>query len=409
MRIALAAEGTRGDVHPMLDLGRAFLELGHEVRLCGPGNFADDARALEIDFREVGADTRVFLEEMSSAVASRGLEAMRAQYAYFDESFTRQFERLPEATEGCDLILGAGVQLAGASAGELHDVPYHFIAYCPAMLPAREHAPLFLPSQTLPSILNRLAWWLTFRVFDPVLGYRLNRERRKLGLPKLRSALNHILSPKTFMASDPVLAPIPESCTRESQMIGCIHAHEPAPLPEKLESFLAGGSKPVYFGFGSMTDPDPERTTRMILEAVEATGCRAVLSQGWAGLAEGPLCDQVIGIGAVSHASLFPRMAAVVHHGGAGTTTRAAQAGAPQIIIPHLLDQYWWGQRIHSLGLSPPPLPRAKLNKNQLIDAIQCVVGNEFLLQRARDVADQIIPDSRPIAAARAILRSLGS
>jgi len=123
-------------------------------------------------------------------------------------------------------------------------------------------------------------------------------------------------------------------------VLGCLHPFEPGPLPEKLEAFLDAGEPPVYVGFGSMTDPDPAAATRVVLEAVARAGVRAVLSRGWAGLGGVPLPSEVMEIGPVSHASLFARVAAVVHHGGAGTTTTAARAGAPQILVPHILDQF---------------------------------------------------------------------
>lgn len=408
MRIALAVEGTRGDVHPMLSLGKAFVAAGHEAVLCGPCNFESDARGCGIEFREVGSDTRAFLNSVAGAISSRGLAANRAQIDYFKDSLERQFTRLPEATEDADLILGAGVQLAGNSIAQLHGVPYRYVMFCPVLLPSLEHGPAFVPSQSLPRWINRFAWWLTLGPIDRMLRFGLNRGRRqRLGLGKIESAYRYALSDAPILATDPVLAPTPADCELPVQQLGCLHDHDPQPLPGKLEDFLASGSPPVYIGFGSMTDADPNATTRLVLEAVEQVGCRAVLSQGWAGLGCEALPGSVIQIGPVSHESLFPRCAAVVHHGGAGTTTRAAQAGVPQIIVPHLLDQYWWGKRIMNMGLAPSPLPRASLTAAQLRESIFAVLGNEFLSQRAHEVGQQITPPPTPQRAAEAILAAL--
>ncbi|MDP6978164.1 MAG: glycosyltransferase [Myxococcota bacterium] len=405
MRIALAVEGTRGDVHPMLSLGRAFRSLGHDVVLCGPPNFEKTAAECDIDFREVGEDTRAFLDDVASAIRSRGLAANRAQFVYFKQSIERQFSRLPDATRDCDIMLGAGVQLAGPSVADFHGIPYRYVAYCPAMFPSDDYAPPFVPMQGLPRWLNRLAWWFTMGPADALLRFGINRAReRYLGMDRIDCAYTNLLSRAPILAADPVLAPVPRDTPIPVTTLGCFHDHEPEALPEKLEQFLAAGPPPVYIGFGSMTDPDPGTTTRLVTQAIEAAGCRALVSQGWAGLGGEALPADVMEIGPVSHAALFPRCAAVVHHGGAGTTTRTAQAGVPQIIVPHLLDQYWWGQRIESMGLAPAPLPRTGLDAPQLASAIRAVVDNEFLADRAREVGEQIAPDPTPVAAARAIL-----
>ena len=406
MRIALAVEGTRGDVHPMLSLGNAFQQAGHEVVLCGPINFSEVAVTNGIEFREIGSDTREFLGTVASAITTRGLGANRAQVDYFIDSIEKQFTRLPEATADVDLILGAGIQLAGASVAELHGIPYRFILYCPILLPSPEYTPAFIPSQAAPRWLNRLAWWFTLGPMDSILRFGLNRQRTKLGLGKVANAYRHVLTDCPILATESELAPAPVIKGITVQQLRCIHDHNLDPLPQKLEDFLAQGSAPIYIGFGSMTDADPGATTRLVLEAVERSGCRAILSEGWAGIGGGALPESVTQIGPVSHASLFPRCAAVVHHGGAGTTTRVAQAGVPQVIVPHLLDQYWWGKQITSLGLAPPPIPRINLSADKLCAALLAVTDNEVLSERAREIGERIAPEPTPGASVEAIVEA---
>jgi UDP:flavonoid glycosyltransferase YjiC (YdhE family) len=156
-----------------------------------------------------------------------------------------------------------------------------------------------------------------------------------------------------------------------------------------------------------MVDPDPAGTTRLLLEAIERAGCRAILSRGWAGLGDGPLPDSVFGAGALPHASLFPRLAAVVHHGGAGTTTTAARSGIPQVVIPHLLDQHYWGHRVHLLGVAPPPLPRHGLSAAGLAERIAATLENEFLSERARELAAKLRAGDPLDRAAEAILATV--
>jgi UDP:flavonoid glycosyltransferase YjiC (YdhE family) len=172
--------------------------------------------------------------------------------------------------------------------------------------------------------------------------------------------------------------------------VGCLHPFAEEPLPPKLEAFLEAGPPPVYLGFGSMTDPDPARTTRCLLQALERAGLRAVVSEGWAGLGGGALPEGVLAIGPVSHAALFRRVAAVVHHGGAGTTTTAARAGAPQILVPHVLDQFWWARRVAELGLGPPGIPRRRMNAERLCEALRSLADNDLLAERAAAFGERL-------------------
>jgi UDP:flavonoid glycosyltransferase YjiC (YdhE family) len=163
----------------------------------------------------------------------------------------------------------------------------------------------------------------------------------------------------------------------------------------------------VYLGFGSMMDPDPAGTTRLLLDAIGQSGCRAILARGWAGLGDGPLPDSVFAAGPLPHARLFPRLAAVVHHGGAGTTATASRSGIPQIVIPHLMDQHYWGHRLHLLGVAPPPLPSLELSAPRLAEMISASVENDHIADRARELAARLGADDPLERAVRSILASI--
>jgi len=189
---------------------------------------------------------------------------------------------------------------------------------------------------------------------------------------------------------DAPLAPVPADCPVAHDQIRCLHPSRGEPLPEKLEAFLDSGPPPVYLGFGSMPDPHPTRTTRQLVEAVAGLGCRALISRGWADLGDGPLPEGVMAIGPVSHASLFPRVSVVVHHGGAGTTHSAARAGVPQIVMPHVLDQYYFARRVELLGVGPPALARRRLRPAALASLLGATLDNEWLAERARDLGERL-------------------
>lgn len=140
--------------------------------------------------------------------------------------------------------------------------------------------------------------------------------------------------------------------------------------PADLEAFLAAGSPPIYIGFGSMAGRDPARLTAIMLEALQLSGRRGLLVSGWGGLAARQLPSDVLAIEAAPHAWLFPQVAAVVHHGGAGTTAAGLRASRPTVICPFFADQPFWGRRVHVLGAGPLPIPQRQLSAQRLAEAI---------------------------------------
>jgi sterol 3beta-glucosyltransferase len=155
-------------------------------------------------------------------------------------------------------------------------------------------------------------------------------------------------------------------------------------------AFLQNGSKPIYIGFGSMGSRKPEETADLVLRALAQTQQRAILLSGWGGLSRSNLPDSVFMVNSIPHAWLFPRMAAVVHHGGAGTTAASLRAGVPSIVIPFFGDQPFWGQRVAALGVGPTPIPRQKLTSEKLAKAIEQALTDQTMRQRAANLGAQI-------------------
>ncbi len=390
MRIALATEGTRGDVYPMLALAEAFQARGHEPVVCASPDFAQDAADRGIEFRPIGNSVHAFLDDQAHAIAGGGLQLLRGIHNYMREAIGRQFAELPDATRGADLIIGAGVQAAAGSCADLYDIPYRYVVYCPVIIPSPEYAPLLFPSRPLPRWMNRMMWSLSRFGFNVALRPQINSLRSELGLAPIEDLYRYLLSERTVIACDRELISISARLAASTDTIRCLHPMESAPLPPKLEAFLDAGPAPVYLGFGSMTDPDPAATTQTMLEAISRVGCRALISEGWAGLGQGPLPESAMAVGGCSHATLFRRVAAVVHHGGAGTTTAAARSGAPQVLIPHLLDQYYWANRVSQLGLGPPAIRRNRLTARQLADTLCATLDNELLAERAAELGSRL-------------------
>ncbi|GAG28707.1 unnamed protein product, partial [marine sediment metagenome] len=160
--------------------------------------------------------------------------------------------------------------------------------------------------------------------------------------------------------------------------------------PKELTNFLDRGPTPIYIGFGSMVDAEAKKTTDIVLDALHRTGQRAVLHGGWSDLGSSSLPETVHKVSDIPHSWLFPRLAAIVHHGGAGTTAAALRAGVPSVIVPYFADQPFWARHVHQLGASPKPIPREKLSAANLARAIQEATQDETIIQNSSLLGDKI-------------------
>jgi sterol 3beta-glucosyltransferase len=178
--------------------------------------------------------------------------------------------------------------------------------------------------------------------------------------------------------------------------------------PAELLRFLERGDPPVYVGFGSIGDPSAaEQTTRTVIEALQLAGQRGVLATGWSGMAQlDSLPEDIFILESAPHAWLFPRMAAVVHHGGAGTTAAGLRADVPAVVIPSGLDQFAWARRLHELGASAAPLPRKSLTAGGLAAAIRSALQRE-VVSAASALGEQIRSENGAAYAAQIIVETV--
>jgi sterol 3beta-glucosyltransferase len=189
----------------------------------------------------------------------------------------------------------------------------------------------------------------------------------------------------TVYGFSPLVVPKPADWDESIRLTGYwVLPADPAwrPPPE-LEAFLAAGPAPVYVGFGSMTPARAGRLTAIAVDALAATGQRGVLLGGWGALGAGELPSSVIAVRDIPHEWLLPRMRAIVHHGGAGTTGAALRAGVPSIVVPLGFDQPFWGRRVQALGVGPRPISRRRLTASRLADAIRIATTDGTMQARA--------------------------
>jgi vancomycin aglycone glucosyltransferase len=372
MKVLLSSIGSRGDVQPILALALELKSLGHEARLCVAPNFQGWVESLGIPCVSIGPDLRKLTASAPPGKIPKPKPGQLRQFAA--HAVQSQFPVVMGAAHGCDLIVAAGtLQFAAHSVAEALRIPYMFAGYCPAIFPSPGHPPPKMGShhsQSLLGIVNRFLWRQEQRHWDELFLQALNDERAKLGLAPVERMLRHVFTDDPWLAADATIAPCPASTPGlQVTQTGAWLLSNPTPLPDHLESFLASGEPPVYFGFGSMRAG--EHTSRMLIEAARAIGMRSIISQGWGNLAPIDAGTDCISIGDVDHEKLLPRVAVIVHHGGAGTTTAAARAGRPQVVVPHLYDQFYWAHRVKKLGIGIATPSHEHVTSGSLADTLR--------------------------------------
>jgi len=386
MKILLVTYGSLGDVRPLLALGQALCKYGLPVRVCAPPDSRPLFEKAGLAYAPLGTDVRQLMAAFADRLVGRPLAAMAPMTRLLKRELEIQFRQLPAEVAAADLVLFSGLAVSVPSLAEACGVPYRYAVSIPALLPSRYHAPLTVPWQHLPPLCNVVLWRLAGIFLNS--GYRpqINRHRRRLGLRPLKEVMTH-LTANMVVAADRELAPLPPEAPADCRQTGYWHAPSHHPLPEAVERFIDRGPPPIYIGFGSMGDSRPRRTLSLLRQAVRRAGLRALIQSGWAGwrFASDDTCLCVTED--LSHERLFPRLTGAVHHGGAGTTMAAARAGIPQIIIPHLLDQYYWGRRILVNGLGPPPIPKNRLHAGVLARAMRRMASSPSLRVNARTMS----------------------
>ena len=402
MQIAIIGTGSRGDVQPYIALGKGLINAGFRVRFVSHQNFEELVTSHGLEFWPVEHDVQVVVQEneMQARIEKGNFLSLMAQMA---KEAQRGAIRLAEsglaACEGMDLLLvGMGGVYIGLALAEKLNLPL-LQAYLLPFTPTQEFASVLVSKRPawFGSSMNRIShhltrqvMWQGFRSADKIARKKvLNmppapfsgpyNSVRMLGLPILYG-----YSPSVIAA--------PTDWGENIHVTGYwfLDASDDWIPPSTLTDFLDSGSPPVYIGFGSMSNRNPEETADLVLEALRRSHQRAILLSGWGGLQGSDLPDTVFMIDSVPHAWLFPRMAAVVHHGGAGTTAAGLRAGVPSVIVPFFGDQPFWGQRIADLGVGPDPLPRKKLTVERLARAIQIAVSDKDMHQRAARMGEQI-------------------
>ncbi|WP_230860450.1 glycosyltransferase [Actinoplanes aureus] len=388
------AVGSRGDVAPYTGLGVRLQEAGHQVTLATHGLFEELVRSRGLGFHPLPLDTQ---EEMTSRLAASGtsspLKVTLAVNKVVAEHAGPMAQAMLAAAREADVVLLTPAGWIGAHVAEGLGLPSMGV-YLQPMTPTREFPPCTVTTRSLGGWGNRKAATALRGLGQQPFRKVVDELRTELGLP--------VMKPDAWLAQveaarwpicygySPVVVPQPADWPEWNHTVGYWW---PAPDPDfkpapELVDFLAAGPPPVYIGFGSMPVVDREALSWLVVTALRRSGLRAVVNTGWAGLETAG--DNVLTVSEVPHDWLFPQVAAVVHHAGAGTAAAGLRAGVPAVPVPFMVDQPFWAQRLQGLGVAPEVIPFRRLSADRLAGALTEAAGRPDYRRRAADVAARI-------------------
>ena len=408
MKFVLACYGTRGDVEPYAAVGRELLHRGHEVRMAVPPNLVGFVEAAGLPAVAYGPDLQAILDAhrnfwtlfFRNFWRVRELIRLRREVwepaiQYWEEISTT----LTSLTNGADLLFtGVNFEEAAANVAEYYDIPLATMHY----FPIRPNGQL-LPF--LPGPLGRAA----MRVYD-WLGWRLEKkledaQRRELGLPKATGPWMRRIAERgslEIQAYDevcfPGLAAEWAKFDGRRPFVGALTMELATDADDEVASWIAAGTPPIFFGFGSIPVESPADTLAMISAACEQLGERALVCSAATDFCDVPHFEHVKVVGAVNFAAAFPACRAVVHHGGAGTTAIGLRAGVPTLILSTDLDQTIWGARVKRLKVGTARR-LSTTTLESLVADLRTILAPQYVA-RAREIATQMTKPAESVAAA---------
>jgi sterol 3beta-glucosyltransferase len=399
MNITVMALGSRGDIQPFIALSVVLRERGHHVTLAVPNDFETQVNAYHIPYIPIPVSMKQILEKDAAKRFARNMLTPAALITFWREilpdikrAYQVSVQVFAEAAQNADLLIAHGFVIPFAYSIHQHlNIPLLLSIAAPVVPTRMFPSPLFPPLPFGQQFYNPLTYNLLHRMVLGLMIEPMNVYRQDVGLPKLSlGQVMRLLSNRQFpviMHYSRHLSPKPPDWHTNVHVVGAwtLPTQSNWIPPDALTTFLAEGEPPVFFGFGSMTVPNPEQMVQHISQALRLANLRGILQAGWAGL-EHMDDEHLITIDDVPHDWLFPQMAAMVHHGGSGTTHAALAAGKPTLIVPFMADQPFWGRRLAELGVGVPTIAPKRLTPERLAAALRTLTQDRTMRQRATEL-----------------------
>ncbi len=412
MKFVLASWGSRGDVEPILAVGRELVRRGHEVCMAVPPDLVGFTEAAGVAAVGFGPEAQSILDahrefwtcffghpwRVWDLITSR-LEISGPLLRGWQEMSTT----LVSLADGADLIFtGINFEDAAANVAEYYDIPLATLHYIP-LRPNSQVLP-FLPAPMGRSAVTAF-WWSTWRATKKVE----DAQRRELGLPKAKGSAPRRITDRGSLeiqaydeACFPGLADEWAEYERQRPFVGTPTLGLATEADEEVASWIAAGTPPIYFGFGSIPVESPADTIAMIGAACARLGERALVGAAGTSFSSVPRSDHVKVVGAVNFSTVFPACRAVVHHGGTGTTAIGLRAGVPTLILSTDMDQTLWGSRVKRLKVGTARRFSTATERSLVAD-LRTILAPDYVA-RARELATRMTEPAKSAAAAADLL-----
>lgn len=386
MHITILCTGSHGDIRPYVALGVGLKKKGHQVRLIADPHAQDLCSTFALDFLPLDGELASLLHASSQKRKSikDSLKFTRHILKQMSLSLEKQLKSLPNAIKGTDAIVYHPAVMAVEHVAELLNVPAYSFLLMPEVRTKHHMSCVFPPKTPFGKVGNFLSHLLTEQFFWQPMRQKINRWRSLQGISKINffgpAFRKHEKSP-ILVAISPSLFPRPKDWKPHVHMTGfarlkTVDVWHP---PKELLNFLNKGAAPLYLGFGSLSEVCPKNILESMIAVLKKLDVRVLLSGNFPEMQNIKLPENMFWIKSAPHDWLFERVAAVVHHGGAGTTAACLYAGRPNLIMPFILDQFHWGKRIYDLKIGPKPISINRYNEKVFENAVKkLLTENDF-------------------------------
>jgi len=365
MKVAIIVNGTRGDVQPMLALATGLIKRGYEIVFCATPENKELIERYHCAFIPFGPN---YKELFKKNAQMKGGATKAPSPKEMKKETANQIDLLPGLIKGSDLVLGVGFVLGVQTVADILRVPYRFVIFYPSLLGTSKTDPLRY----------RMLFGFGRSMTNMVMKSFINKKRAKVGLQPIKDVWANWMGDHVIVACDKELNAVREGVLFNYTQTGYMMLSSQIGLPEQVEKFLNSGKPPVFIGFGSNPIARPEKYSQILNEVSNTTKQRLIISKGWADLPENNTTD-ILYVDEMPYELLFPRLAAIVYHGGTGTMAAAARAGIPQVAFPFMADQFENRKQIVKLGLGPDACDFKKITAKALSSAIlECVTIDKY-------------------------------
>lgn len=371
MKITMLCIGSTGDVRPYMLLGRELKCRGHEITVASFSPFEKMITDAGLKFFRISGDALELMNNLMKPGAVGARYLIEVEKSLRDVA-PRLLDDLTLSCADADAMMCTYFGSLFYSIAEKYDIPCIQTHYFP--MDPNESMPISsAPGQKWGKHWNKTSYKLGYLLIGILEKRYLTQWRLENGMslrpistkPNYNVCGRHI---PVIYATSPLVMPRPANWDENIHMSGFWYDEQPAEWtpPQDLVDFMEAGEKPIYIGFGSMVSGNMNKTMTTVLRAVRASGVRAVIGMGWGGNIRNHSNSRIYIGDYIPHDWLFPRVSAVVHHGGAGTTAAGLRNGKPTLVVPFGGDQPFWGNRVHELGFGPKPIPRDSMTVHRL-------------------------------------------